>query len=59
MKREIDAAKQADEFIKLILQYQSELLGKSALSSESQAKQVASSIAALRSELIDQLKGQP
>ncbi len=52
------AAVLADEFIKITLQHQSNLLGVYPLASESSAQQAAKSLAALRAELISQLEEQ-
>jgi len=56
---ESTAAFKADEFIKLMLQHQQNLWGWSPAADEEQAKQAAKSLAALRAELIAQLKQQP
>lgn len=47
-----EAAIRADEYIKLILQNQQNVLGAAALSNEDNSMQIAQSIAALRAELI-------
>ena len=52
---EITAIKTADALVSHIIQYQLNLFGSSALSSLGQAKEVAQTVAALRSELIEQL----
>lgn len=59
MKREIDAVKQADDFIKLILQHQPGLFGSYPLAHTEGAKEAAQALAALRAELIAQLAQQP
>ena len=54
------AVSKADEFIRLILQHQPDLFGAyHPLTAEDKAKRVAQSLAALRAELIAQLKQQP
>lgn len=56
---ELDATERADAFIKLMLQHQVNLWGWSPLADADQAKKAAQSLAALRAELIAQLKQQP
>lgn len=53
------AADKADEFIKLMLQYQDNLCGWPPLANANNAKNTASHLATLRQELIEQLKKQP
>jgi hypothetical protein len=53
-----EATYRAEEFIKLMLQYQPNLFGSSPLNGVEQAKQVAQALAALRAELIAQLTPQ-
>lgn len=59
MKQEIDAAKQADDFIKLILQHQPGLLGSAQISTVGRAEETARALAAFRAKLIEKLKQQP
>jgi hypothetical protein len=59
MKREIDAATQANDLIKLILQHQPGLFGSAPVSNSDRAQETARALAAFRAELIEQLKQQP
>lgn len=56
--QDVNAASQATELVRLIIQHCPQAMGVASLSSEEGAKKAAQAIATLRSELIEKLKQQ-